>query len=85
MIFKTGSRSLHVCVMYRRAPSKKNKLITSVFFEVFTPFLQDHSLSSGDFFKVGDTNFHLDKPTDHDVNRFLTVLIYSISNNIWEH
>ena len=73
MVFKTGSRSLHVCVVYRPPPSK-NKLTTSMFFEEFTPFLQDRSLSAEDFIMVGDTNFHLDKSTDHDVNKFLTLL-----------
>jgi len=62
---------LHVCVVYR---PKKNKLTTSMFFEEFTPFLHDRSLSAGDFIMVGDTNFHLDKSTDHDVNKFLTLL-----------
>ena len=68
MTYKTGSRSLHVRVMYRLVPSEKNKLTTCMF------FLQHHPLSAGDFIMVGDTNIHLDKLTDHDVNRFLTLL-----------
>lgn len=63
-----GSRSMHVCFAYMPHPSTMNTLAT---FEEFSPFLQDHSCSSADFIKVGDTNFHLDKPSDHDVNIFL--------------
>ena len=53
---------MYVCVVYRLPQSKKNKL------------LQDPSLSSRDFNMVSDTNVHLDKPTDHDVNKFLTLM-----------
>ena len=51
--------------------SSKNKLTSSGFFEEFAPFFQDNSLSYRDFFMAGDTKLHLDKPADHNVNKFL--------------
>ena len=72
--FKTGSKCLKVCVIYRPPPSKKNKLTNTMFFDEFTPFLQDCMSTAGDLIVVGDVNFHLDKPHEAEPKKFLTLL-----------
>ena len=72
--FTTGSKHIKIVVVYRPPPSKKNKLTNAMFFEEFSPFLQDRMSIAGDLILVGDVNFHLDKPNDAEPKKILTLL-----------
>ena len=41
-----------------------------MFFEEFTPFLQEQITSAGDMLLVGDLNFHLDVENDQKIPHF---------------
>ena len=68
---KAWKSSLRIVVMYRIPPSAKNGLTTSVFFEVWGRFIDQHILQPGPLIVIGDLNFHLGDKTDSDA-RLLT-------------
>jgi exonuclease III len=74
IVFNTGSKNLNLEVIYRPPPSPKNRLTSAMFFDEFTPFLQDQITSPGDMLLVGDLNFHLDVENDPDTKKFNTLM-----------
>ena len=72
--FNTGSRCLDLVTMYR--PPR------TMFFDEFTPFLEDKVTSSGDLLLVGDLNIHLDIKEDNETRKFNDLLD---SCNISQH
>ncbi len=64
--FPGTSIPLKVAVIYRLHPTAENKLTTTSFITEFTEYLSTISLLPGNLLIVGDFNFHLERPTDHD-------------------
>ena len=65
---------IHMIIIYRPGPNVKNKLTSSMFFNEFTPFLEEKSLSNNRLCIVGDFNFHLDDKKNSDAKRFARIL-----------
>ena len=74
IIFTCGSKFFTLVTVYRPPPSRKNKLNVGLFFEEFSPFLQDCAISKGELVLVGDLNFHLDIKDDPDAITFLDLI-----------
>ena len=74
ILFQNDSKCLNVVVMYRPPPSKKNKFTTNMFINEFNTFMLDRLDSAGELVLVGDLNFHLDKPSDPESKRVLSLL-----------
>ena len=64
------SVTFRLCVVYRPPPSKRNGFSNTVFFDQWSAFLDDIMLDIHDVIITGDLNFHLDSPTQLDVNSF---------------
>ena len=70
----SGSSSVRLFTIYRPPPSKENKLTPKMFFEDFSTLLESVSIYSGNILMVGDFNFHVDQPDDHNASVFLDIL-----------
>ena len=73
----TCKAGVHLIVIYRPPPSKKNGLLVPIFLSEFAMFLESARLFT--YFKIGDFNFHLDNPNDSAAHKFLDILN---SNNL---
>ena len=56
--------SIRLVTIYRPPPSKKNRVIPTIFFNEFSTLLEMLTLAPGYLLINGDFNFHMDVPTD---------------------
>ena len=57
---KSGSSTLHLVVMYRLIPNRKNKLTCKDFLDEFSKLIDKFALASGLFMMAGDFIIHWD-------------------------
>ena len=71
-----GGKLLRVIIIYRPPPSKKNRLIPSLFYEEFSQMIELESLvtRSSKLLILGDFNIHVDSVNDHEACKFLGLL-----------
>ena len=65
---------VRLCVIYRPPPSKQNGFRNSVFFDEWSVFLDQLTVTPHDVIITGDMNFHLDNPGDPDTRLFMGML-----------
>lgn len=65
---------IHLIVIYRPPPSKKNGSTVTQFFQEFTELLESAIVSSGWLVIVGDFNFHVEDTSQSVVQKFLEIL-----------
>ena len=70
----SGPSSLRLFTIYRPPPSKDNKLTPRMFFADFSILLESVAIYPGELLMLGDFNFHVDIPTDHNATVFLDLL-----------
>ena len=68
---KTPMSSMRIVVVYRPPPSAKNGLTTTVFFEEWDRFIDQHTIKPGPFIMMGDLNIHIDNTTNADARRLI--------------
>ena len=71
-----GGELLRVIIIYRPPPSKKNRLIPSLFYDEFSQLIELESLvtRSSKLLILGDFNIHVDSVNDHEACKFLGLL-----------
>ncbi len=73
--FTYKSTCMHIVVIYRpHCDSNKKKIPTSTFFNEFEELLNEQIQNSGKLILTGDFNFHLNKPSDPDARKFMSIL-----------
>ena len=73
---------VHLLVVYRPPPLKKNGLSVSTFVTEFTTFLELVVTSPGHLLILGNFNFHADDPRDTLARKFTEILD---TNNLVQH
>ena len=80
---KAVSTCIHLLVIYRIPPSKKNKLSPAMFLEEFSKLLENVSTSSGQLIIVGDINIHWDDMKNSERKKLVELLEnYDLSQHI---
>ena len=69
-----GNLNLRLVNIYRPPPSPANGLSIPLFLEEFRTFLEQCILTPEPLMLVGDFNFHIDRQTDCDAKRFVSIL-----------
>ena len=69
-----GNLNLRLVNIYRPPPSPANGLGIPLFLEEFRTFLEQCILTPEPLMLVGDFNFHIDRQTDCDAKRFVSIL-----------
>ncbi len=73
--FTYKSICLHIVVIYRpQCDGNKKKIPTSTFFSEFEELLNEQIQNTGKLILTGDFNFHLNKPSDPDARKFMSLL-----------
>ncbi len=92
MVFTCGSKCFTVVTIYRPYhPSAKNRFTTGMFFDEFSQFMQDMTISKGDLVVVGDLNLHLDIHDGPSTQKFgelmnsLGLNSQSTNSSMWSH
>ena len=70
----SGPSSQRLFKIYRPLPSSENKLTPKMFFKDFSSLLEHVIIHPGRVLMVGDFNFHVNDPSDHDATTFLDLL-----------
>ncbi len=70
----TSKSHVHLVVVYRPPPSKKNKLTVASFLAEFTSYLETIVLTPGHLLIMGDFNFHVDSPSASPASKFSDIL-----------
>jgi exonuclease III len=70
----TASTCVRIVVIYRPPPSQKNGLSKTLFFDEFSNFLNDHTLSTGRMIILGDFNFHWENNQNTDTIHLRQIL-----------
>ena len=68
---KTPVSSMRIVVFYRPPPSAKNRLTTTVFFDEWDRFIDQHTIKPGPLIIMGDLNIHIDNTTNADARRLI--------------
>ena len=68
---KTPVSSMRIVVFYRPPPSAKNGLTTTVFFDEWDRFIDQHTIKPGPLIIMGDLNIHIDNTTNADARRLI--------------
>ena len=68
---KTPMSSMRIVVVYRPPPSAKNGLTTTVFFDEWDRFIDQHTIKPGPLIIMGDLNIHIDNTTNADARRLI--------------
>ena len=74
LLKSTGNLNLRLVNIYRPPPSPANGLSIPLFLEEFRTFLEQCILTPEPLMLVGDFNFHIDRQTDCDAKRFVSIL-----------
>jgi len=69
-----NNKRLRLISIYRPPPLKKNNTTTSMFFDEFSNYLEEITISPSPVFICGDFNLHLDNVTNPDTIKFLDLL-----------
>ena len=69
-----GNLNLRLVNIYRPPPSPANGLSIPLFLDEFRTFLEQCILTPEPLMLVGDFNFHIDRQTDCDAKRFVSIL-----------
>ena len=71
---KTPMSSMRIVVFYRPPSSAKNGLTTSVFFDEWDRFIDQHTIKPGPLIIMGDLNIHIDNTTNADARRLINAV-----------
>ena len=81
-VLRSPCKSVRVIAVYRPPPSKENRLTCKMFFEDFTVFLEQQTITNGCLLIMGDFNFHVEDVSDSEAMQFLELLNV---NNLQQH
>ena len=77
------NKLITLLIVYRPEPSYKNYYRMSDFFDEFTTWLTPYNKNNNDLLIVGDFNFHVNKPNNHNAKQFLTIIDnFNLSQNV---
>ena len=74
LTFSASNLNIHLVIIYRSPPSKKNGLSPEMFYNEFSTFLEEITVSSGSLIISGDFNFHVDDIGNTLARKFLNLL-----------
>ncbi len=63
-VLRSPCKSVRVIAVYRPPPSKENRLTCKMFFEDFTVYLEQQTITNGCLLIIGDFNFHVEDVSD---------------------
>ncbi|KAG1714818.1 Papilin [Nymphon striatum] len=74
LCIQVGSDMIHLIVVYRPPPSKKNKLTSNQFFSEFGTLLECAVVSPGKLIVLGDFNFHMENESNRNATKLKELL-----------
>ena len=74
VMIRTKGKHFKVITIYRPEPSSKNRYTMSEFFDEFSALIAQHQNSKSELVITGDFNIHMNKPTNPNTIKLLTVL-----------